>query len=706
MPVTGSQAAPDEGSKYTHGARTRVALHLVRLTANLSRRLGRGGGSTIGGRVGLAIEPNLLQTLTSGRRIALISGTNGKTTTTRLCAVAIGLRGDVATSAAGANMAAGQVSALAEAVSAPFAVLEVDEAHLPRVASIVRPETITLLNLSRDQLDRTNEVRMLADRWRLSLPELDCQVIANADDPLVVYAASSCKNVAYVAVGGAWHEDAYHCPVCDSRIAFGDDSAAPGWACSCGFSRPTPDFFLDGDDLVDHAGARFPVDLQLPGQFNVANAAVAAVTAQHFGVAIDDALSAMHIVDQVSGRFARHAVADRAGTLMLAKNPAGWSELIDLVAPGHAPVVVGINARIADGHDPSWLWDVPFERLADHTVAASGERRHDLALRLKHAGIEHLIVENPVVALARLAGPRVDYIGNYTAFQQIRTTLRSGASGHDGTLSAPYPARRVVQRLDVARSISGTHESKLRVVVVHPDLLGTYGDAGNGIILANRAAWRGVDVELIFAPSDVPLPTGGDLYCLGGGEDGPQSRAAERLRDGSLQRAVDGGAVVLAVCAGYQILGEYFPGAQSVQTPGLGILDVWTKRGERRSVGEVLAHADANTSITGFENHAGRTTRGPGVPPFAKVRVGVGNGDGTDGARVARVIATYLHGPVLARNSSFADELLSLALGEEMTKLNDEEEGLLEMERSDAVGSGTEIRRRLLRRGVRALVSR
>ena len=410
--------------------------------------------------------------------------------------------------------------------------------------------------------------------------------------------------------------------------------------------------------------------------------------------------------EQVSGRFARHEVAARDGTLMLAKNPAGWAELIDLVASGDSPVVVGINSRIADGHDPSWLWDVPFERLSGHLVAACGERRHDLALRLKHAGVEHLIVEDPVVALAQLVGERVDYIGNYTAFQEMRTSVRHGASSHLGILSAPYPATPGVQRENDGASSRRDRESRLRIVIVHPDLLGTYGDAGNGIILANRASWRGIDVELVLAPSDVELPTNGDIYCLGGGEDGPQVRAAERLRDGGLQRAVERGAVVLAVCAGYQILGEYFPGTHGTHTPGLGILDVRTKRGERRSVGEVLAHANNDAPLTGFENHAGRTTRGDGVSAFAKVSVGVGNGDGTDGARVHRVIATYLHGPLLARNSFIADEVLSLALGEDLTALSDEEEHLLEAERLAAVSSITEMRRRLLQRGVRALVSR
>lgn len=705
-----SRGKPEGNDEIQDSARQRLALAMLRGTAELSRRLGRGSGSTIGGRVGLAVAPDLLEALASGRRVALISGTNGKTTTTRLCAVALRLIGEVASSTAGANMAAGQVTALAEAKEAPFAVLEVDEAHLPSVATAVRPEVIALLNLSRDQLDRTSEVRMLAERWRLSLPELDCRVIANVDDPLVVFAASTSKDVLFIAAGGAWHEDAYHCPVCDARIEFGTDPDGKGWSCSCGFDRPEPDYTLDGDDLVDKIGRRVAIELQLPGRFNAANAAVAAVIALQFGVEIERGLAAMRGIEEVSGRFAPHRVNGRAGTLMLAKNPAGWSELIDLVAPGDAPVVIGINARIADGHDPSWLWDVPFERLSGHLVAATGDRRHDLALRLAHAGVEHLTVEDPVVALEQLVGERVDYIGNYTAFQEMRSSLRHGAAGHAGALAPPLQARPIVDRSPSAADRSKAGASKLRVVIVHPDLLGTYGDAGNGVILANRAAWRGIPVELVLAPSDLPLPTDGDIYCLGGGEDGPQVRATERLRDGTLQRAVERGAVVLAICAGYQILGEHFPGAHGALTSGLGLLDVRTARGERRSVGEVLSQTADGRSLTGFENHAGKTTRGSGVAPFATVKVGVGNGDRTDGARVGSILGTYLHGPVLARNAWLADELLSLALGHELVPLADEEEHVLAQERLAAIGSVTgplaEMRRRLLRRGVRALVSR
>jgi hypothetical protein len=209
----------------------------------------------------------------------------------------------------------------------------------------------------------------------------------------------------------------------------------------------------------------------------------------------------------------------------------------------------------------------------------------------------------------------------------------------------------------------------LRVAVLFPDLLGTYGDGGNGLILARRAQWRGVDTELLQAVSDAPVPEA-DIYCLGGGEDGPQVRAARTLiDDGTLTARVGGGAVVLAVCAGFQVVGRSFPGASGEAHEGVGLLDIETVKGAGpRAVGEVVAEPAGAAglpdlpSLTGFENHGGVTTLGEGTEALGRVTAGVGNGDGSEGAVQGRVVGTYLHGPVLARNPALADALLSWAL--------------------------------------------
>src|SRR3954451_7039859 len=195
--------------------RAKVATSVSKTAAALSRAAGRGDGSVIGGWIGLKIDPDLLAHLASGRAVALISGTNGKTTTTRLAAAAMSHIGRVATNSFGANMPTGHTSALAKAGTTPFAVLEVDEHYLARVIDATSPRVVALLNLSRDQLDRAKEVAMMAQLWRDALaghPEV--RVVANADDPMVVWAASGSQYVTWFSAGQRWHDDSWVCPEC------------------------------------------------------------------------------------------------------------------------------------------------------------------------------------------------------------------------------------------------------------------------------------------------------------------------------------------------------------------------------------------------------------------------------------------------------------------------------------------------------------
>ncbi|MGH9115477.1 MAG: type 1 glutamine amidotransferase [Acidimicrobiales bacterium] len=240
------------------------------------------------------------------------------------------------------------------------------------------------------------------------------------------------------------------------------------------------------------------------------------------------------------------------------------------------------------------------------------------------------------------------------------------------------------------------------VALLFPDLLGTYGDSGNAVVLAQRLRWRETAAEVVTVRSGDPVPATCELYVVGGGEDLPQASAARQL--GPLRRAVDGGAAVLAVCAGMQILGTSFVGPDGVLSDGLGLLDCRTQRGEgRRQVGEIVVEPTPALDLpvlTGYENHAGITVVGPGASPVGRVRVGSGNGDGsgTDGAWSGKVLGTYLHGPVLARNPALADRLLSWAVGD-LAPLDDSEEAALREERlASATRAG---RRRLLPMGAR-----
>jgi len=402
-------------------ARTRLAALLGGAVSEASRRLGRGGGSVIGGRAILAVDPEALAGLSRGHRVALVSGTNGKTTTTSLLRAALATNGPVVTNMLGANLPPGVASALAGGPAGAPAALEVDEAWLGRVAEATHPVAVALLNLSRDQLDRNNEVRRLASTWRAALEHSAATVVANADDPLVVWGAGLAGDVRWVGVGLPWTDDAAGCPACGGRISF---DPGGGWACgSCDFTRPRLDAWLEGRDLVDPYGSRTALPMSLPGRANRANAAIAIVTSEVFGVLRPAAASAMESVSDVVGRYSTVRAGGTEARLLLAKNPAGWLEVFDVLRPAPVPVVVSINARIADGRDPSWLWDVPFERLAGRVVVASGERSRDLAVRLRYADIEPLREPDPIMAIAAAGAFSVDVVGNYTAFQDIRTRL-------------------------------------------------------------------------------------------------------------------------------------------------------------------------------------------------------------------------------------------------------------------------------------------
>ena len=211
-------------------------------------------------------------------------------------------------------------------------------------------------------------------------------------------------------------------------------------------------------------------------------------------------------------------------------------------------------------------------------------------------------------------------------------------------------------------------ESALRVGFVFPELLGTYGDRGNAVVLVQRARWRDLPAELVEVPAGAPVPDSLDVYLLGGGEDDPMHLASAGLRasQAAIERAVAGGAVVLAVCGGFQLVGHRYVAADGTVLEGIGLLDLETRAGPTRLIGEVVVDPEPPLPrLTGFENHWGRTTLGLGVAALGRVVAGGGNGDGTgvEGARAGRVVGTYLHGPVLPRNPALADHLLAAAVG-------------------------------------------
>ena len=402
--------------------RARLATSLSGAAGRVSRLTGRGDGSVIGGVLGLRVEPELLRLLAADRQVVLVTGTNGKTTTTRLITAALGALGqDVASNAFGANMKAGLASALGRAPDAPYAVLETDERYLAAVIEATRPRVVVLLNLSRDQMDRAAEIWLTARRWREALgTAAGCLVIANADDPLIAWAASTAPQVTWVAAGQRWHEDSWCCPECGSHLRRDE----LGWRCGeCGFARPPTRWVLSGDSVIDDAGKMQELALALPGRANASNAVIALAVASYFGANVDQVLPRLRQVTSVAGRYTQVRRGGRLVRLLLAKNPAGWLEAFDVLAPSPGPVLLAVNAQTPDGKDTSWLWDVDYRVLRGRPVFVAGERRLDLAVRLEADQIPFELVDGIDDAVGRVVSDELDVIANYTAFQQIRAIL-------------------------------------------------------------------------------------------------------------------------------------------------------------------------------------------------------------------------------------------------------------------------------------------
>jgi CobQ-like glutamine amidotransferase family enzyme len=231
-------------------------------------------------------------------------------------------------------------------------------------------------------------------------------------------------------------------------------------------------------------------------------------------------------------------------------------------------------------------------------------------------------------------------------------------------------------------------DSVVDIALIFPELLGTYGDGGNALVLARRLERRGIANRVLEIGIDDPVPRGAAIYLLGGGEDAPQFTALDALRaSGALTAAVDAGAAVLAVCAGYQLVGTTLSGPDGASVDGLGLLDAATTRAASRLVGEVAVHDDELGTgwLVGFENHRGVTTPGPGAAPLGARSPD--RGFATDGAVHGHVVGTYLHGPVLARNPRFADRLLEWAVGP-LAPFDDPQADLLHEERcAEVIGA-------------------
>ncbi|VFB00819.1 UDP-N-acetylmuramoyl-L-alanyl-D-glutamate synthetase [Nocardia cyriacigeorgica] len=375
----------------------------------------------IGGLIALKIDSTIMDQLGRGRRTVLVTGTNGKSTTTRMTTAALSTLGDVATQADGANMDAGIVAALSVNRTAGLAAIEVDELHLPHVTDSLNPAAVVLLNLSRDQLDRVGEINMIERKLRAGLARHpDTVVIANCDDVLITSIAYDHPNVVWVAAGSGWAMDATSCPRSGEPIVWeGEHWRSTG----ADFQRPQPEWWLDGEKLRGPDEFTAELRLALPGRANRGNAAQAVAAAVALGADPAQATAAAGTVREIAGRYRTVQVGEHSARLLLAKNPAGWQEALSMIDHDAAGLVIAVNGQVPDGEDLSWLWDVRFEHFEGVQVVAAGERATDLAVRLTYAGVEHTTIADPLRAIASCPAGRVEVLANYTAFRDLNRDL-------------------------------------------------------------------------------------------------------------------------------------------------------------------------------------------------------------------------------------------------------------------------------------------
>lgn len=375
----------------------------------------------IGGLVAMTLDRSILGQLARDRRTVVVTGTNGKSTTTRMTAAALATLGPVATNAEGANMDAGLVAALAAAPDATLAALEVDEMHVPHVCDATEPAVVVLLNLSRDQLDRVGEINHIERTLRSGLARHpSAVVVANCDDVLMTSAAYDSANVVWVAAGGGWAGDSVSCPRSGEIIV---REQTHWYSTGMDFKRPDPDWWFDDTHIHGPDGLSLPMTLALPGAVNRGNATQAVAAAVTLGADPAAAVAAVSLVDEVAGRYRTVQLGDHTARVLLAKNPAGWQEALSMVDRDAAGVVIAVNGQVPDGEDLSWLWDVRFEHFETVQVVAAGERGTDLAVRLGYAGVEHTLVHDTVRAIGSCPPGHVEVIANYTAFLQLNRVL-------------------------------------------------------------------------------------------------------------------------------------------------------------------------------------------------------------------------------------------------------------------------------------------
>ena len=580
--------------------------------------------------------------------VVVVTGTNGKTTTTKMVATILGQKYRVLTNDTGSNFVRGAITATVENATwsgrLPYdvAVFELDEAWAVRFVAAVPPRRALLLNVMRDQLDRFGEIDTTAGLLGKVAAATTGHVVLNRDDERVAALATrTSAAVSYYGVAAELREmfptdeELYGGPVhYADQVTSAELLRLPGGADQRLRMRI---------DTSEH-----DLELRAEGPHNAQNATGAAALALTFGLDADTVAAGLAEVSPAFGRGQRFTVDGRQVVLQLVKNPAGFRQTLR---------TLDNTAGRRSGHR-----DQRRLRRRARRVVAVGRRLRRARAHIRLASRPRARAPRTWrcgCATTRSTPPRSSRIRRRRCGWPSPRSTSASTVVVFSTYTAMWELHAVLLRI-------GEGDLVITLVHLYPREMNIYGDTGNVIVLKRRLQWRGFDVRVVPINIGDPLPHDADILLGGGGQDAAQGDigADFAARGTELRAMADDGVVMLTICGTYQMLGHEFITQEGRHIKGVGVLDVITRGQHERLIGNNFVDTPDAGRLVGYENHSGMTELGPGVRPLGTTQTGRGNNgkDRTEGAVRDNVIGTYLHGPVLAKSARFADDLIRRAL--------------------------------------------
>ena len=683
--------------------RARFAINFAKFSQKIIFKLHIGSGATFPGFVASIIDPNILTKLSKlipGEIIATM-GTNGKTTTNTLVAKYFeGLSKSVVISDNGANMTNGIISAFINkyhkgTLHADCASIEVDELASKKVFRLLKPDTIIITNISRDQLDRFGEIDIVINHIKEAIKQTpNSTLVINADDSFSNGLILDLPNkVVYYGVNDKTNidetdnfvNDTMLCPKCKSKLKYNliHYSHIGDYYCpSCNYKRPTPKYTIKDFTKKDDKSTFVINDLTLEPNtntlYNAYNILSVYTALSLNNINPTNFINTINSFDFKNKREEVFSINGSKISLYLAKNPVSFKEKIKQVISDktNKDIVININDTYQDGEDVSWLWDVDFEKLDNeftNNIYCSGMRKYDMGLRLKYDNINVSFISNlkdGITYLINNGSKNIHIIVNYSGLYSTNNLLNelSKEDLNNNTNKGIEDYKYTTTAINISTDIT------IKIAHLLPDLLNLYGDRGNLQVLKYRLLRRGINVQVdkILLEDNFDVDSY-DIIFIGGGSDKEQRIANSYLLkyQNDIKKYVEDNKIIIAVCGGYQLLGNYYQiGSEKIE--GLSLVDITTKSGSPRILGNVIIKNELlGGEIIGYENHAGRTDIND-YNPLGKVFYGTGNNDNShyEGIIYKNIFGTYLHGPLLPKNPQLVDYILKIALDNKLNANN------------------------------------